>query len=350
MMKKLFTQPMFLIGFVIIAGLLSSSFIYTAVYDDVVPQDRYIYDEDGKVVESAPIPPSKDFWFGTDMFGFHMLHKMIIGAKYTILAALGIALLRVLVAIPIGIIFSSYLTKYRKYLNGFIDSFHYIPLTLIAYYILFPVLWMRPEGFLYSFSERISIEVVVLTVLAVPILAVLISNESAEVMKKDFVTSAQTLGASKFFIIRKHILPLMKEKFVIVFGQQVVQVLLLLSHLGLMKLFFGGTVVSFDPMMGDPPTTLSMEWSGLIGDAQRFMKTAIWIPFTPILFFAISIYAVNLMTEGYTKISSGERKPKRRKHKMKEVQNKAPKMTNQSFELKHKDKNKNKNSSQSRAV
>ncbi|MBM6616792.1 ABC transporter permease [Bacillus suaedaesalsae] len=343
MIKKLFTQPMFLIGFVIIAGLLISSFVYTAVYDDVVPQDRYIYDENGSVVDSAPLPPSKDAWFGTDMFGFHMLHKMIIGAKFTILAALSIALLRVIVAIPIGIFFSSYLTKFRKYLNGFIDSFHYIPLTLIAYYILYPVLWMGPEGFHYSFFERISIEVVVLTVLAVPILAVLISNESAEVMKKDFVISSQTLGASKFFMIRKHILPLLKEKFVIMFGQQVVQVLLLLSHLGLMKLFFGGTVVSFDPMMGDPPTTLSMEWSGLIGDAQRFMKTSIWIPFTPILFFAISIYAVNLMTEGFTKISMGESK-RRKKRKSEEAIQEKIQINNQSFELKHK------TTSQSKAV
>lgn len=344
MMKKLFTEPMFLIGFIVIAGLLVSSFVYTAVYDDVVPQDRYIYDENGKVVESAPIAPNKDFWFGTDMFGFHMLHKMIIGAKYTLLAAFTIALLRVLVAIPLGIFFSSYLTRFRKYINGFIDSFHYIPLTLIAYYILFPVLWMSPEGFNYSFFERISIEVIVLTVLAVPILAVLISNESSEIMKKDFVISAQTLGASKFFMIRKHILPLMKEKFVIMFGQQVVQVLLILSHLGLMKLFFGGTFVSYDPMFADPPTTLSMEWSGLIGDAQRYMKTAIWIPFTPILFFAISIYAVNLMTEGFTKISMGERtRRKKRKSKSKPIQE-SKQINRQSFELK------NQTTSQSKAV
>ncbi len=311
-MKKLLTQPMFLIGLIIITVLLVSSFVYTAVYKDEVPKTYYVYDEEGNLKAAAPLPPTKDIWFGTDRLGLHLLNKMIIGAKYTIIAALVIAFLRVAVAIPLGILFSSYLTRFRKNFNGFVDSFHYIPLSLIAYYILFPVLWMGPEGFQYSFFERISIEVIVLTVLTVPVLSVLIGNESSALMKKDFIISAQTLGASKFHIIRKHILPSLREKFVIMFGQQVIQVLLILSHLGLFHLFFGGTVVSYDPLIPDPPTTFSMEWSGLIGDSQRFLQTAIWIPLTPILFFAITIYAVNLMTEGFTKVSTGEERQKKK--------------------------------------
>ncbi|MFZ3589107.1 ABC transporter permease [Bacillus sp. DJP31] len=312
MMKKLLTQPMFLIGFLIISALLVSSFVYTAVYKDEVPKTYYVYNEEGALEASSPLSPNKDIWFGTDALGLHMLNKMIIGAKYTIIAAFIIAFLRVAVAIPLGVLFSSYLTRFRKNINGFIDSFHYIPLSLIAYYILYPVLWMGPEGFQHSFFERVSIEVMVLTMLTVPILAVLIGNESSSLMKKDFIISAQTLGASKLHIIRRHILPSLREKFVIMFGQQVIQVLLILSHLGLLHLFFGGTVVSYDLLTPDPPTTFSMEWSGLIGDAQRYLQTAIWIPLTPILFFAITIYAVNLMTEGFTKVSTGEGRLKKK--------------------------------------
>jgi peptide/nickel transport system permease protein len=314
MMKRLFKEPLFLIGFSIIMVLLISSFVYTAVYDDNVPKTYYLYDEKGTLQDSAPLPPSKDIWFGTDPLGLHLFNKMIIGAKYTIIAAVVIAMLRVLVAIPLGLYFGTYLMRFRKYVYGFIDSFHYIPLSLIAYYILYPVLWMGPNGFQYSFVERLSIEVIVLTILTVPILAVLIGNESTALMNKEFIISSRTLGASKFFMIRKHILPSLKEKFVIMFGQQVVQVLLILSHLGLLHLFFGGTVVSYDPLFADPPSTFSMEWSGLIGDSQRYLQTALWIPLTPILFFAITIYAVTLMTEGFTRASTGEtRRKKRRK-------------------------------------
>jgi peptide/nickel transport system permease protein len=315
MIKRLFTQPLFLIGFIIISTLVISSFVYTLAFNDEIPQDYYLYDEKGTLVDASPLPPSKDIWFGTDLHGFHMLYKIIIGAKFTILAALGIAFLRVVVAIPVGILLSSYLTKSRKYINGFVDSFHYIPLSLIAYYILYPVLYMSPSGFAYSFTERVLIEVFVLTMLTLPILGVLIGNESSSVMKKDFIFSARTLGASKWHLITKHILPSLKEKFIIMFGQQVVQVLLLFSHLGLLKLFFGGTFVSYDPLFKDPPTSFTLEWSGLIGDAQRHLLTAIWIPLTPILFFAITIYAVNLMVEGYTTVNMGETRPKKKKMK-----------------------------------
>ncbi|MFD1735128.1 ABC transporter permease [Bacillus salitolerans] len=338
MIKRLLTQPLFLIGFLVIVGLVLSSFLYTAIYHNEIPQDRYLYDDNGRIVDSSPLSPSKEIWFGTDRDGFHMLHKVIIGAKFTILAALGIAFLRVLVAIPIGMILSSYLTKSRKYINGFVDSFHYIPLSLIAYYILYPVLWMGPAGYQHTLTERVVIEVVVLTVLTLPILSVLIGNEGSFIMKKDYIISAQTLGASRWHIIRKHILPSMKEKFMIMFGQQVVQVLLIFSHLGLLKLFFGGTVVSYDPLFRDPPSSSTLEWSGLIGDAQQHLYTAIWIPFTPILFFAITIFAVNLMIEGFTKVSTGETRSKKKKEKVNHSKNQETDTTDEtihkkSFEL-----------------
>jgi peptide/nickel transport system permease protein len=129
MISRLFTQPLFLTGFIIIFTLVISSFVYTIVFDDEIPQDYYLYDEKGTLVDASPLPPSKHIWFGTDRHGFHMLYKIIIGAKFTILAALGIAFLRVVVAIPVGIFLSSYLSKSRKYINGFVDSFHYIPLS-----------------------------------------------------------------------------------------------------------------------------------------------------------------------------------------------------------------------------
>jgi peptide/nickel transport system permease protein len=200
---------------------------------------------------------------------------------------------------------------------------------------------MSPSGFVYSFTERVLIEVFVLTMLTLPILGVLIGNESSSVMKKDYIYSARALGASKWHLIRKHILPSLKEKFVIMFGQQVVQVLLLFSHLGLLKLFFGGTFVSYDPLFKDPPSSYTLE-SGLIGDAQRYLLTAIWIPLTPIIFFAITIYAVNLMVEGYTTVNLGETRLKKKKTKhsklllKEQTINASTQVSN--FELKHENK------------
>lgn len=304
-MIKLFKNPLFLIGFVFIFGLLTASFIYSHIVNNEVRQIYHIYGEDHELVDSAPIAPRKEALLGTDKLGYDMLSKVLIGAKFTILAALIIALLRMVISVPIGLIVGTYFTNKKKYLNSVVDAFHFIPLTIIALYLLNPVLKMQPEGFTYSFIERMGIEILVLALLAVPILSVLIGNEAGELLKSEYVNSAKTLGGTKLHIIVKHIVPIMKDRFFILFGQQFVQTLIVMAHLGLFNLYFGGTLVSFDKLGTDPPQSITNEWSGLIGGTKIFLQWAPWIPLTPIICFALTILAVTLMVEGFSNVTTG---------------------------------------------
>lgn len=302
---KLFKDPLFLIGFIFIAGLLLTSFIYTAAVDNEVYQIYHIYDENKELIDSAPIAPRKESWLGTDKLGYDMLSKVLIGAKFTILAALLIAFLRMVLSIPLGLMFGAYFSKGQKYINSVIDAFHFIPLTIIALYLLTPVLRQQPEGFVYSFMERMTIEVVVLTILTVPILAVLIGNETRELFKSEYVISSKTLGGSKLHILMKHIIPNLKDRFFILFGQQLVQTLIVMAHLGIFNLYFGGTIISNDMLASDPPQSFTNEWSGLIGGSKQFIQWAPWIPLTPIMCFALTILAVTFMVEGFSRVTTG---------------------------------------------
>ncbi|APH03312.1 ABC transporter permease [Bacillus weihaiensis] len=306
-MIKLLKNPLFSIGFFFLLGLLITSFVYSEVVNHEVRQLYHIYDEDKELVDSAPIAPRKEAWLGTDKLGYDMLSKVLIGAKYTILAALTIALLRMLLSIPLGLVLGIYSPKLKKYVNSLVDAFHFIPLTIIALYLLRPFLFMGPEGFAYSLTERMLIEVIVLTVLTVPILVVLVGNETGELMKSEFVASAKTLGASKLHIMTKHMIPTLKDRFFILFGQQFVQTLIVMTHLGLFNLYFGGTVFSFDSMGTDPPQSVTNEWSGLIGGTKIFLQWAPWIPLTPILCFALTILAVTFMVEGFSQVTTGNK-------------------------------------------
>ncbi|TXC89463.1 ABC transporter permease subunit [Metabacillus litoralis] len=304
-MIKLFKNPLFLIGFVFIVGLVTASFIYSHIVNNEVKQIYHIYGEDNELVDSAPIAPRKEALLGTDKLGYDMLSKVLIGAKFTILAALIIAILRMVISVPIGLIVGTYFSKTKKYLNSLVDAFHFIPLTIIALYLLQPVLYMRPEGFTYSLTERMGIEILVLAILTVPILSVLIGNEAGELLKSEYVISAKTLGGSNLHIIVKHIIPIMKDRFFILFGQQFVQTLIVMAHLGLFNLYFGGTLVSFDKMGTDPPQSMTNEWSGLIGGTKIFLQWAPWIPLTPIICFALTILAVSFMVEGFSRVTTG---------------------------------------------
>ena len=56
---------------------------------------------------------------------------------------------------------------------------------------------------------------------------------------------------------------------------------------------------------GDPPQSLTNEWSGLIGGTKIFLQWAPWIPLTPIVCFALTILAVTFMVEGYSRVTTG---------------------------------------------
>ena len=125
---------------------LAGSFVYEWIWGDVPRQLRIVM-ENGRAVEGPPISPKWAYPLGTDEFGYDMLGKLMIGAKFTIIAALAIAALRMLIAVPLGYFLGTYMQKHRLWFGGIVDSLHYIPLTLFASFVLMPVLWMPPKGF-----------------------------------------------------------------------------------------------------------------------------------------------------------------------------------------------------------
>lgn len=303
-------QPYFVIGFSILAFFLVGSFVYEWIWGNV-PRQIYYVMENGRAVEGAPLSPSWQYPFGTDQYGYDLLGKLMLGAKYTILAALAVAALRMLIAVPAGYILGIYLDKHRKWLSSFADSMHYIPLTLFAAYVLTPVLWMPEEGFSTTLWERIAIQVVMMAILTVPIVSILIANEAALLKDKEYILAAKTLGAKRLRIIRKHLYPQMREKIAVLYGQQVMETFIILAHLGLLNLFLGGTKVSYDPLFGDPPMSISYEWAGLFGSTFRYLQGAPWLPLIPVLFIGLAIFSVSLMMEGYLR----SKKPKIKKNR-----------------------------------
>lgn len=73
-----------------------------------------------------------------------------------------------------------------------------------------------------------------------------------------------------------------------------------------MKLFLGGTKVSYDPEMPDPPLSISYEWAGLLGDTFRYLVGAPCRPLTPAAYFAVLIFAISCLMEGYIRAINPE--------------------------------------------
>lgn len=312
-MKTVWKQPYFIFGFSVITFFLVGSFVFEWIFGPDPKQTYFIY-ENGRLVAAAPLPPSWMHPFGTDQFGYDMLAKIMLGAKYTIIAAMGVAAVRMLIAVPIGFAIGTYWQKRRSMINSFIDPLHYIPMTIFSYLILYPVLWEPMEGFSTTVWERIVIQVVLMAIITVPIVASLIGNEANLLYHQEYILASRTLGASRLRIITRHLFPMMREKLFVLYGQQLVETLVVFTHLGLLKLFIGGTKVSYDPMFGDPPKSIAYEWAGLFGSSFRYLLGVPWLPLAPAICFGLIILAVAAMIEGYTRAVNGQVKiPKRKK-------------------------------------
>src|SRR5690606_7895072 len=82
---------------------------------------------------------------GTDEFGRNIAIVMIVGAKYTIGAAIIISLIRVVPAVFIGLILQFFMKSLKKPLKSIAESINYFPTTLLAFLLLN---WISLEGVL----------------------------------------------------------------------------------------------------------------------------------------------------------------------------------------------------------
>ncbi|MGX5641838.1 ABC transporter permease [Bacillus toyonensis] len=249
------------------------------------------YDKTG-YPEVPPFPPSLQFLFGTDRAGYDLLNLIIEGAKWTIGFAILVAFLRMLLGIVIGFLLGAYVKRGFKKIEAFFDSFTIAPMVMICYFILSEVLIYTSGTIPAPFYQRILFQLGVIVLLSVPTLSLYVANEVRRLQTEEFVEAAKILGGGKLYIVMKHILPHLVPTFIIMLMQQFVQTLTLLLHLGLLNLFFGGTV-----LYGTEAESVTHEWTGLIGMYYPSLSSDTWIPMIPIIFFSLTVLAANKITD-----------------------------------------------------
>ncbi|MBT2678900.1 peptide ABC transporter permease [Bacillus sp. ISL-35] len=291
-MSKLLKTKKFIFGVSFLSIILVLSILNTVLNDGKIRQVQFVYNEDGTLEKAPPYPPLDVFLLGSDMYGYDMLHTVIEGAKYSIGIVLIVAFLRMLLSIVLSYFLFRVPERIFNLLKAIAEPLSFFPQTLIAYFLLATVVMYTINGFHHPLWVRVVYEFIILVVIALPSLTVQLIEQKRSVWREEFIESAITLGGSKRHIYFKHILPQLYEEWILMFSQQFLQVLTLLVHLGVMLVLFGGTI------MGEgPPSSVTHEWSGLIGLNKRFMLAYEWIVYVPILFFALTALSVAMINK-----------------------------------------------------
>lgn len=295
MRRVLLRDPVFWMCLLFFGTLLILSFANSVFRDGQVDQIQNLYSKDGTFIATSPLEPSAERWLGTDRSGNDLFQVMIEGAKWTIGICVSIAFARIALALLIGIPLAFRKKRLYTVLRLLLDGFLILPISLIALFILLPAFQFFDPAEIPSTFSRVFLEISVLTLLGLPALVLYFIGETRQLLAQEFMLVARTLGGRPGYQFRTHIWPHLLPTLTIVFMQQFVQTLMVLIHLSLFGLFFGGTLVLFE---GNAAPTI-FEWASQFG-YYFFQFTAVsWINhlfLVPAIALALLVFFANLLT------------------------------------------------------
>jgi peptide/nickel transport system permease protein len=213
-------------------------------------------------------PPSWQFPFGTDNLGRDMLSRCLYGAQLSVIIGFCAAGLATFVSIAIGIV-SGYLGgKLDLITQRFVDAWMSFPDLIILIVVVSVVGPGMPQiigtlGLLLGIGgSRI------------------IRSAVVSVREHMYVHAAQSMGASTWRILWRHILPNVMPPIIVLFTTRVGTVILAESGLS----FLG---------LGVPPPAPT--WGGMLsGNGRTYMFQGWWLALAPGLCLTIVVYTTNV--------------------------------------------------------
>jgi len=283
-----------LLAFFVLIGLFGS---YIAPYPpDYKVKVGYMETDNGTEFVAPPLAPSKEFPLGTDKWGKDILSLILHGAKYTVFTVLIVAAVRLLAGGIAGVFGGLTASGKKRGKQGRITLLTSIPPVILIYFIM---LGININPSLSSFA-LIFIQGVLMAALGVPGVYNVVYSKTAEIKENLYIMASVTLGGNKSHLLKKHIWPILKGDFIILYLNETIQVLHLMGQLAIFNLFFGGT--EFQP---DFSIYLSMtnEWSGLIGQSRSFLSYSQWILIYPLIAFILFLLSFYLISQGLSQQS-----------------------------------------------
>ena len=228
------------------------------------------YDPIGVNLEEKLLPPSRAHWFGTDEAGRDLLTRVIYGARYSLLIAVGIVLSSALFGTLLGGVAGLSGGRLDSILMRITDvamSFPYFIPALVIAMILGP-------------STRSLI--IALAVVWWPSYVRIVRGRVLEIRHELFVEAARALGATSSRVLLKHVLPQCSRPIQVKISTD-------LGHA-----LIAATSLSFIGLGVQPPLP---EWGNLIAVARLYALEAWWYAVFPGIVVTVTVLAMTTVAD-----------------------------------------------------
>jgi len=220
------------------------------------------------------LPPSSEYWFGTDHLGRDVFTRTILGGRVAILVTFFGSLIALTWGGLLGIFCGLVGGKIDDIVMRIVDAFLAIP-WILAMLLIVSIL-----------GTSITVLIPALGLFYGKGIVRVARAATHDVIAKDFIVSARARGHSNFSIIWNEILPNVRDAILVEGAMRWSWMLL-----GFSSLSFLGFGVS-------PPTP---DWGLMISNARGLMSFAHWAVLAPITCLSSLIIGINLSADAFAK-------------------------------------------------
>jgi ABC-type dipeptide/oligopeptide/nickel transport system permease subunit len=215
--------------------------------------------------------PSAEFWFGVDDLGRDFFTRIVYGARVSLSIGFFAAAFSVLIGIPLGALAGYYGGRIDWVIMRVIELFSVVPSLLAAM-----LLGALTGGGFFTI-------IVIAALFGWVGVCLLVRAQVKALREKVFFRAAQALGASPWYVIRRHLIPNAISPIIVGFVLAIPHAMMLEASLS----FLG---------IGVPPPTPS--WGQMINVGMNFMFFYWHMAVFPTAALAITVLATTLFGDG----------------------------------------------------
>jgi peptide/nickel transport system permease protein len=220
---------------------------------------------------AALLPPSAEYWMGTDTLGRDMLSRVIYGARIS----LRLGLISVSIAMSLGILIG----VVAGYIGGHLDN---VLMRIIDVLLAFPSLILALIA-VFALGPGLTNAMIAVGISAIPAYARVTRAEVLSAKENLYVQAAEAVGSPSRLVMFRHILP------------NIIAPNIVIAALGTGAAILTGSALSFLGLGAQAPAP---EWGLMLAQGRSFMQLAWWLTFFPGLGIMCTVMALNLLGDG----------------------------------------------------